>query len=184
VDEAAIEDLSAATTEPELEEAAAAAEAQLEAMVLTAPEPAAEAAEPDLEPTPDIELAPAPVIEPAPEHEPAAEPPLAAAEATPAGEERATNTLGELYLAQGHLADAERVFRAVLARRSDDPAARAGLAEVQRRRAAPLTAGELLDWARDRGDRPPEGGERRERSAVLLRTYLARLRRRSPADVP
>jgi uncharacterized protein HemY len=108
-----------------------------------------------------------------------------AAGATPeaAGAPGATSTLGELYLAQGHLDEAERVFGAVLARRPEDAAARAGLAEVARRRRAPFSAAELMRWAASRGQ-PAAAGDRRGRSAALLRAYLARLGGGSRADVP
>jgi Flp pilus assembly protein TadD len=105
--------------------------------------------------------------------------------AAPAAEpsERATNTLGELYLAQGHLDDAERVFRAVLARRPDDAAAQAGLAEAARRRRGPFDAAALMRWAASRG-RPVAGGDRTARSAAMLRAYLDRLHGESRRDVP
>lgn len=50
-------------------------------------------------------------------------------------EEKATVTLGQLYLAQGHLEEAERIFRRVLRREPDYPAAHQALAELQRRQA-------------------------------------------------
>ena len=46
-------------------------------------------------------------------------------------ERRATSTLGELYLAQGHLAEAEESFQSVLEARPGDTAALAGLVEVR-----------------------------------------------------
>lgn len=135
-------------------------------------EPAPEVAPPAAEP----EEAPVPAAVEAGEREPSP--------AAPAAEsgERATNTLGELYLAQGHLDDAERVFRAVLARRPEDAAAHAGLAEAARRRRGPFDAGALMRWSADRG-RPVTGGDRTARSAALLRAYLLRLHRENRRDV-
>ena len=134
--------------------------------------PAAESGERATRPAAPVErAAPAPVRAVAESAAPAAE-----------SGERATNTLGELYLAQGHLDDAERVFRAVLARRPEDAAAHAGLAEAARRRRGPFDAGALMRWSADRG-RPVTGGDRTARSAALLRAYLLRLHRENRRDV-
>ena len=79
----------------------------------------------------------------------------------------ATATLGALYLAQGHLEEAEETFEKVLRRDWDDAEARAGLEEVARRRAASGDA------------RPtqlvPTGLSGRK--IELLESYLGRIRR-------
>ena len=123
--------------------------------------PEASAAEEPVEPA-----VPAAAATPAEDREPTREP-------TP---ERPTVTLGELYLAQGHPREAERIFGRVLERAPDDAAAAEGLerarAAAARRAAAPagsLTARELLDEAAP--DAPPR--------VALLNAYLARLRRGS-----
>jgi len=107
--------------------------------------------------------------EPAPDVEPAA----AEEDGAPV-DERPTATLGELYLAQGHPRQAERIFARVLEREPDHPAAADGLdrarAAAASRAAAsggPLTARELLDEADS--DAPPR--------VALLHAYLARIRR-------
>jgi len=56
----------------------------------------------------------------------------------------ATTTLATLYLAQGHLDEAESELRSVLAVRPDDAEALAGIAEVERRRAAAAPAAPRL----------------------------------------
>ena len=161
------EEPAAVAAPPEAEEPAGAEEEP--PPVAAAPEPAERATRP----APPVErAAPAPVRAVAEAAAPAAE-----------SGERATNTLGELYLAQGHLDDAERVFRAVLTRRPDDAAAHAGLAEAARRRRGPFDAGALMRWAASRG-RPVTGGDRTARSAAMLRTYLDRLHGESRRDVP
>lgn len=158
------------------EEPAAPAEPEEDAAVAAEPEgeqPVPVAAQPEPQAPPAVtELAEE-------EQEEQEEPPAVPRE--PGG--RATSTLGELYLAQGHLEDAERVFRTVLARRPDDAAAHAGLAEVARRRRGPFDAAALMRWAADRG-RPVTGGDRTARSAALVRTYRDRLHREGRRDVP
>ncbi|HEX7183428.1 MAG TPA: tetratricopeptide repeat protein, partial [Thermoanaerobaculia bacterium] len=100
----------------------------------------------------------------------------------------ATATLGDLYLRQGHLAEAERIFQEVLQREPDNTAAHAGLErltdmqERQEREVRPLDARQLLA-----GFRPGPRGEgeagARARKVHLLSRYLERLRQRSPRDV-
>jgi len=178
-------------------EAEPAAMVEEEARPAALAEPAAEVEEVEAEewPAAAVEAEPAAAVEtewPAPAAAAAEEEAVVAAEpggptaaGTPPAEpgERATGTLGELYLAQGHLDEAERVFHAVLARRPGDAAAGAGLAEVARRRRAPISAAELMRWAAGRGQ-PVAAGDRRTRSATLLRAYLARLHGGSHTDVP
>lgn len=77
-----------------------------------------------------------------------------------------TATLGNLYLAQGHLDEAERAFRAALDRRSDDPVARRGLEEIERRRAVASVAPFVA----------VEGGGPTQRRIALLRGWMTRLR--------
>lgn len=82
-------------------------------------------------------------------------------------------TLGELYLSQGHLDEAESEFRRVLALRAGEPAALAGLEEIARRRAPtaePMPAPEAAE-----APRSPVGLTRRK--VATLRAYLERLRR-------
>lgn len=113
----------------------------------------------------------------------------AAAEAAAAGEgaaalqsdERPTVTLGQLYLDQGHFAQARRVFAALLDEEPDHEVARRGLDRAERELAAsgpePLTAAELL------GEAEPEQPARR----AVLGAYLARIlrsRESRSSDVP
>lgn len=95
--------------------------------------------------------------------------------------ERPTVTLGQLYLDQGHFAQARRVFAALLDEEPDHEVARRGLARAERELAAsgpePLTAAELLREA------APEQPARR----AVLGAYLARIlrsRESRPSDVP
>jgi tetratricopeptide (TPR) repeat protein len=115
----------------------------------------------------------------------AAAAPGPAAEASAAGirlpDERPTVTLGQLYLDQGHFAQARRVFAALLDEEPDHEVARRGLDRAERELAAsgpePLTAAELLR------DAEPEQPARR----ALLGAYLARIlrsRESRPSDVP
>jgi tetratricopeptide (TPR) repeat protein len=100
----------------------------------------------------------------------------------------ATATLGELYLRQGHLAEAERIFREVLQREPANAAAHAGLErlteiqERQEREARPLDARQLLAGFRPAPEDVGEAGAR-ARKVHLLSRYLERLRQRSPRDV-
>jgi tetratricopeptide (TPR) repeat protein len=110
-------------------------------------------------------------------------PPAAAPRAAPAAaeggeEEPATATLGQLYLRQGHHAEAERIFRRVLEREPDNRAAREGLASLPGEVPAAMTAS---------GDGPTDtdavAGELVARKAQLLRRYLSILRRGAERDV-
>lgn len=106
--------------------------------------------------------------------------------AAPGERDRPTLTLGRLYLRQGHLREAEEIFREVLAREPDNAEARRSLADLERagtpggEPAAPvapaLGAGELLE-----GYDGPEGLTDRKR--YVLERYLERLRGRAPRDV-
>lgn len=95
---------------------------------------------------------------------PAAEPPRAV-----------SATLGELYLAQGHLAEAEESFAAVLRDRPGDAAALAGLQSVRLQRGDEAAAfSEEIVVAEE-----PNiiVGGLTARKAALLKDYLARIRR-------
>lgn len=101
----------------------------------------------------------------------------------PAAEPIATATLGEIYLRQGHLGEAERIFREVLRREPENAAAQQGLAQSAARQAEgrPVEARDLLA-----GYEPgPAGGEAetRARKRWVLNGYLQRLRRGSQRDV-
>jgi hypothetical protein len=163
----------------------------LPAAELAAAEPAAtEAAAPDALAAPPAAPPPETLPEPrpaeiealtgaAPPSEPAG-PIGQAAAPRPAGE-RPTVTLGQLYLDQGHFAQARRVFAALLDEEPDHEVARRGLARAERELAAsgpePLTAAELLREA------APEQPARR----AVLGAYLARIlrsRESRPTDVP
>ncbi len=122
---------------------------------------------------------PEPAVEPAPD---APEPVTAAAEPA-AGERAATATLGEIYLRQGHLGEAKRIFDEVLRREPDNAAALGGLAQLASRREErrPLAGQDLLA-----GYEPGEEGGKMEvkaRKAFLLNSYLKRLRRGGQRDV-
>jgi tetratricopeptide (TPR) repeat protein len=99
-------------------------------------------------------------------------------EAEQAGGQAATATLGELYLRQGHVDEAERMFREVLDREPGNAAARAGLGRLQELQpAVPAGVGATLH-ARDllAGFRSGSGGGTTARKAFLLTRYLDRLR--------
>lgn len=85
----------------------------------------------------------------------------------------ATATLGEIYLRQGHVDEAERIFRDVLEREPGSGAALAGLERIEETRKVPraeaLDAGRLLA-----GFRP---GGTTARKVFLLNRYLERIRR-------
>ncbi len=95
----------------------------------------------------------------------------------------ATVTLGEIYLRQGHLGEARRIFEEVLLREPDSAAAREGLARVaeRRREKRPLEVRDLMAGYEPGHD----GGEAevRSRKAYLLTSYLKRLRGGSQSDV-
>lgn len=97
-------------------------------------------------------------------------------ELEPATESRpATATLGGLYLAQGHLADAEESFESALATNPTDSAALAGLAEVRRRRADAEAA--FFDEAPAPSAPAAYVGGLTSRKVEVLRNFLARVRR-------
>ena len=108
----------------------------------------------------------------------------------PAGEPMATATLGQLYLRQGHHAEAERIFHEVLRREPDNPAARAGLEhmagpaapEPAGRKAPPLDAAQLLAGFQPAAGQAGAAGVA-ARKVFLLNRYLQRLRRGSARDV-
>jgi hypothetical protein len=89
----------------------------------------------------------------------------------------ATATLGELYLRQGHHAEAERIFRAVLQQDPANAAAHAGLAALAGQRAQPAAG----DGAGGAGDGLPESltGQK----IRLLRQFLAVVRAAAEHDV-
>lgn len=162
--------------------------AQLAATAFANPEtlaapPAAAPPETLPEPRPaEIEAltAAAPPSETAPPPSEAAAPIDEAAAPRPTAE-RPTVTLGQLYLDQGHFAQARRVFAALLDEEPDHEVARRGLARAERELAAsgpePLTAAELL-----RGAAPGQPARR-----AVLGAYLARIlrsRESRPTDVP
>ena len=111
-------------------------------------------------------------------------------EEQPAGEPAATATLGQLYLRQGHLAEAERIFHEVLRREPDNPSARAGLEhlagpalpEQARREAPPLDAEQLLAGFQPAAGQTGTAGTK-ARKVFLLNRYLQRLRQGSARDV-
>lgn len=95
----------------------------------------------------------------------------------------ATATLGELYLSQGHLGEAERIFHEILRREPDNADALVGLERLAARRAErrPLGGRDLLA-----GYEPGEEGgevEVRARKAWVLTQYLRRLRGGGQSDV-
>ena len=126
-----------------------------------APEPLALA--PLAAPLVTPELAPPPVVvEPRVSEVPVQ--PTASEPARPAQPEL-TATLGELYLRQGHLGEAEGIFRRILEVEPANLAALAGLEEVRnRRRAVPSEAGGAASGVS-------------ARKASALRNYLERVRR-------
>lgn len=89
----------------------------------------------------------------------------------------ATVTLGQLYLRQGHLDEAERIFRRVLERDPDNPAAREGVARATEATGAEITAAP-----------PAVSGapvaNLTEMKVQLLERYLTLLRRGAERDVP
>ncbi|HEX4959801.1 MAG TPA: tetratricopeptide repeat protein [Thermoanaerobaculia bacterium] len=198
--------------EPAVQEAAVPAPAPL-AAVEVAPEPAAPAAVMEeveaMEEPPVFELEepalPASwAVEPEPLLPPAPSPPVSTPPAAAPGP-IATATLGELYLRQGYLAEAERIFREVLDREPDNPAAREGLAKLSP--PPPIEAPRIPESAAATVAAPPtaptaarsleahdllagyqpEGrsgeAEGRARRAFLLKSYLERIRRGGQRDV-
>jgi tetratricopeptide (TPR) repeat protein len=161
--------------------------------------PGLESAEPALEAA-DALWSPPSAPEPLPPPPPAVSPPppapqqaverlevpgveVQASGALPAAELRAsepgTATLGELYLRQGYLVEAERIFRQVLERDSESEAALKGLETIGRRRAASISASELLTGDEEAGIRGVSA-----RKILLLDRYLHTLRRGARNDVP
>jgi len=141
------------------------------------------------EPAPLFSEPAPPAFEPAfeePAFEPIADPiadPIAEPMAPPAAEPVATATLGEIYLRQGHLGEAKRIFDEVLRREPDNPAAHEGLLQLASRRQErrPLEGRDLLA-----GYEPGEEGgvaEVKARKVFLLNSYLTRLRRGGQRDV-
>jgi len=141
---------------------------------------------------------PPPLMEPEPLALMPPLPPMPPAEPAPEAEPSATATLGEIYLRQGYLAEAERIFHEVLQREPDNPAAHAGLAHLarlteaaktpeptpepepapvpsSRPEAPPLDARQLLAGFQ------PDSGEAgvTARKVFVLKSYLTRLRRGS-----
>jgi tetratricopeptide (TPR) repeat protein len=101
-----------------------------------------------------------------------------AGQAAPVEEPIATATLGEIYLRQGYLAEAERIFHEVLQHEPENAAAQAGLARLaaatrHRSAAPPLAAHQLL--AGFQPSAGPAGGVT-ARKIFLLNSYLERLR--------
>lgn len=88
----------------------------------------------------------------------------------------ATATLGELYLRQGHLDEAERIFRGVLEREPDNGAARAGLGRIEEARIPPPEAASQLDAGGLLAGFQPAGAGTTARKIFLLNRYLDRLR--------
>jgi tetratricopeptide (TPR) repeat protein len=89
-----------------------------------------------------------------------------------------TATLAELYLRQGHLREAEEIFRQVLGRDPENETALRGLEAIGRRRGAALTAADLVS-----GEEPEVRGVT-SRKILLLERYLRALRRGEGSDVP
>jgi outer membrane biosynthesis protein TonB len=126
---------------------------------------------------------PVPLPEPEPEPETLAAAPEPAPPETPQAMEKpgpepepesaATVTLGDLYLRQGHLAEAEGIFHEVLHREPGNAAAQAGLARIAASREEASAAKDLA-----------APGDRRSRKILLLNSYLQRIRRGSHPDVP
>src|SRR6185295_181700 len=123
-------------------------------------------------PLPEPEPQPAWVPEPEPVPLPPATP---LAPVTPL----ATVTLAEIYVDQGHPAEAERIYREVLRREPDNAAAQAGFDRLSRmeRRLRPLEARDLLVEYEESAAAVGEGSSSRVRH--LLQSYLKRIRERS-----
>ena len=89
-----------------------------------------------------------------------------------------TATLGELYLRQGYVREAEEIFKQVLARDAENEAALAGLEAIGRKRAQKLTAADLIAGDEESGQdgQVPVRGLT-SRKIQLLTRYLGKLRR-------
>jgi tetratricopeptide (TPR) repeat protein len=142
---------------------------------------------------PEESLTPLPEPEPEPEPEPVR-----------AVESSATATLGELYLRQGHLDEAERIFQEVLEREPGNAAAHAGLGRIDETRRPPAAPEPVLPepepvWSEP--SQPPQpsqlipldarrllagfepgatGGGTTARKIYLLNRYLDRIRGGQP----
>ena len=101
--------------------------------------------------------------------------PPAGLEPAPDAPPPATVSLGKLYLQQGHAADAERAFSAVLERDPGDLAARVGLAAARGTGYWNVNALDLV--SRETLARPDPV----ERKRAILTGYLERLRAAAPA---
>jgi len=137
----------------------------------------------------DLAAPPAPVEEdlwgeepapPATEAAEAAQVSAAAEEPAAVQEPIATATLGEIYLRQGYLAEAERIFHEVLQHEPENAAAQAGLAHLadatrHRGEAPPLAAHQLLAGFQPSSG-PAGGSGVTARKIFLLNSYLERLR--------
>ncbi len=152
--------IALAEAEPALAEAAAEVVAPTEWPGETWPDVPAQVAEPLPAPEPEPAAAPAPLL-----------PALSETEAPPA----ASSTLGELYLAQGHLDEAEESFQSVLHSRPGDPAALAGLESIRLHRGE--EAAVFADEATVAEGPSVIVGGLTARKAELLKEYLARIRR-------
>nr|MBP9825785.1 hypothetical protein [Thermoanaerobaculia bacterium] len=132
-----------------------------------APEPIAE---------PVFEAAPELVLEPEPAPMPAM-PPIAPIDlaSPPEAPQTASSTLGELYLSQGHLDEAEESFLSVLEARPGDSAALAGLESVRQQRGD--ESGAFAEEVANTEESNVIVGGLTARKAALLRDFLARIRR-------
>lgn len=158
--------------------------------------PAAAEPEPVTESTPDVQVEPELVAESEPDAEaaeaavpnqpavpamPQEEPPVADELAAVDDEEErpATATLGEIYRRQGHLDEAESIFRRVLTRHPNDMAARTGMAKIALARRGgerhELRAADLLAKSGS-GQALPEGVTAKK--ILVLKAYLNRIRSR------
>jgi tetratricopeptide (TPR) repeat protein len=146
------------------------------AVPVPAGERAAAPAAPVRAPEPTFELSPEPGIESLPAAE---EIPIPAVAAPP---RPASSTLGGLYMAQGHLDDAEQSFEAVLEARPADEEARAGLAEVRRRKVDAAKAF-FLDAPEPEEMPGAVVGGLTARKIDVLRQFMSRMRRGSQPHV-
>lgn len=152
--------------------------------LLPAPEARSDRA-PEAPPVQPPEAPPPSAGEPAPSPDEPASAPAGSPGVAPDERGRPTLTLGRLYLRQGHLREAEEIFREVLEREPDNAEARRSLevlrssglpAEAPPEAAPTLEASELL-----RGY--PGGAGLTDRKRYVLERYLERLRGRAPRDV-
>jgi tetratricopeptide (TPR) repeat protein len=141
---------------------------------LSEPEALPAAPEPIAEPV--FEAAPELVLEPEPAPMPAM-PPIAPIDlaSPPETPQTASSTLGELYLSQGHLDEAEESFLSVLEARPGDSAALAGLESVRQQRGD--ESGAFAEEVANTEESNVIVGGLTARKAALLRDFLARIRR-------